>query len=161
MSKQKHLLQSGFSLLELVVVMMIIGVLAAVLLVNFQAARTRSRDAARKADLRQIKSALQIYYNDYQQFPASSLAGEIDGCGASGTSTCAWGGSFTAGGTQYMNSIPVDPINSGTYVFTYEQTSVDSYTLTAILENASDEDLAKTQARCGSGTGNEYVVCQD
>ena len=156
--------QKGFTLLEMLVVVSIIGILVAVLITNVQSARVRARDAARKFDMRQIKSALRLYYNDYQQYPTDS-GGNIVGCGASGTSICSWGGDFSAGAagdqTIYMKLLPLDPINDGTHVFSYNQVSQDEFTLMTELENPADPDIARSQSQCGAGTGEQYVVCED
>jgi len=63
---------SAFTLIELLVVMALIGTLATLLLANFNAARERARDAQRKSDLRNIQTALRLYYNDYGIFPDNS-----------------------------------------------------------------------------------------
>ena len=154
--------QAGFTLLEMLVVISIIGILISMLLVNFQSSRERARDAARKADMRQIKSALRLYYNDFQQYPANDGSNRILGCGT-GTGACTWGGSFEANGTQYMNYLPIDPVNNGTYVFRYAQTdSGDGFELWSALENDSDEDATKSVDRCAAAAGtNKYVVCED
>ena len=49
--------KNGFTLIELLVVVSIIGVLATVVLSSLSDARARSRDARRKADLKNIQSA--------------------------------------------------------------------------------------------------------
>lgn len=154
--------RSGFTLLELLVVISIIGVLAAMLLVNFQGARQRARDGARKSDLRQIKTALQLYYNDFQTYPDFNSSGEIRGCGSDGQGSCDWGEAFTAGNTVYMNELPLDPVNTGNHRYQYAQTGGgDGFTIIVTLENPSDPDIANTQDRCGAGENNDYVVCQD
>lgn len=61
----------GFSLIELLVVISIIGVLTTVLVMNFVGARERSRDAQRIQNLNSLKNALRMYYNDNQTYPAS------------------------------------------------------------------------------------------
>lgn len=53
--------KSGYTLIELVVVIAIIGVLLSMSLAGMNGARTRSRDARRVADLRTIQSALELY----------------------------------------------------------------------------------------------------
>ncbi len=159
--KNKMKVQQGFTLLEMLVVVSIIGLLTALLLSNFQTARARARDAARKSDLRQVKTALRLYYNDFQEYPVGS-GGQIMGCG-DGTATCNWGGSFEANGTVYMRSLPIDPVNNAPYEYQYSQTSGgDGFLLTTYLENKSDEDAEKSVERCGATADPEkYVVCED
>lgn len=142
----------GFTLIELLVVVSLIGVLATLVLANLNAARQRGRDATRKSDLRNIQTALRLYYNDYGSYP-DNMAGNIAGCGADGTSICIWGDSFESGIQKYMSILPTDPLPDIDY--TYQQIDADDYTLSACLENASDE---KGQASVTCSTGWEYVV---
>ncbi|MEK7618345.1 MAG: type II secretion system protein [Patescibacteria group bacterium] len=63
--------EKGFTLIELLVVIAIIGLLASVVLLALNSARAKSRDAKRLADVRQIASALELYYNDVSSYPAA------------------------------------------------------------------------------------------
>ncbi len=65
--------QQGFTLIELLVVIAIIGLLASVVLLSLNSARAKSRDAKRMSDVRQIASALELYYNDNNSYPTTSL----------------------------------------------------------------------------------------
>jgi general secretion pathway protein G len=144
--------RAGFTLIELLVVVSLIGVLATLVLANLNAARQRGRDSQRKSDLRNIQTALRLYYNDYDKYPAN-MAGNIAGCGASGTSICIWGDPFESGIQTYMSTLPDDPLPNISY--NYLQIDADNYTLTACLENPSDE---KGQASVTCATEWEYVV---
>jgi len=121
----------GFTLIELLVVIALIGLLSTLALSNFNAARTRGRDAARKSDLRNIQTALRLYYNDVGVYPDGT--GAIDGCDGGG---CVWGGSFTNAGIVYMSVLPNDPLPAVDYIYT--KIDADTYTLRACLENESD-----------------------
>lgn len=63
--------QSGFTLIELLVVIAIIGLLASVVLLSLNSARAKSRDAKRVSDVRQIASAMELYFNDNNTYPTT------------------------------------------------------------------------------------------
>ncbi|OGM09005.1 hypothetical protein A2W13_00615 [Candidatus Woesebacteria bacterium RBG_16_36_11] len=149
------ILNKGFTLIELLVVISIIAILATLLIANINSARARARDAQRKADLRNIQTALRLYYNDYAVYPASSN-GQIVGCGPGGdlATVCAWNEPFATNEQTYMSILPGDPSPDGSYV--YARTANDEYTLQTCLENRSDD---KCGIACENG-GCQYLVQQ-
>jgi prepilin-type N-terminal cleavage/methylation domain-containing protein len=150
--------KSAFSLIELLVVVSVLGILTALLLPNLVGMRLRARDAAKKQDLGQLKTALRMYYNDFQNYPASSGSGQIMGCG-SGTTACPNSdGSFSAGSNMYMKTMP------DTEGMSYaQQAAGDSFLLSVALENVSDPEAAQSANKCNVANpqSSYYYVCAD
>ena len=87
----------GFTLIDLLVVIAIIGILAAVVLVSLTSARGKARDSRRVADMRQLQTAFELYYNDWSQYPATLTLAAYAGCP----------GNTTLG--TYIGAIPSNP----------------------------------------------------
>jgi prepilin-type N-terminal cleavage/methylation domain-containing protein len=68
--KQK---QQGFTLIELLVVIAIVGLLASIILVGLEKTRVRARDAKRKADMRQLTNAIEVYMLQKGEYPFGEL----------------------------------------------------------------------------------------
>lgn len=127
-------MKRGFTLIELLVTISIIGILAGLVINNLADARLRARDTKRKSELTSLKTALRLYYNDFQSYPINL-------------------NNFS---TVYIKSIP--EFNA------YTQTaSGDGFIVKVTLENASDSDLTNSQTRCPGQTyaAADYVVCED
>ena len=105
----------GFTLIELLVVVAIIGLLASIIIVTLNSTRIRARDARRLADMKTIILALEMYYDDREEYPEENSS---DG---------SWENSYEDGGDfidflkdqGYLSIVPVDPINSGTTYYSY------------------------------------------
>jgi len=65
----KKNLKKAFTLVEMMIVVIIIGILMGALLPKLKWAQERARDTARKANLSTISTALQMYYNDNWKYP--------------------------------------------------------------------------------------------
>src|SRR3989344_9690169 len=67
----KHMKRSikGFTLIELLVVISIIGVLATLLIINLNIANQKKRDVKRAADVTQIRTAIEFYYEENSSYP--------------------------------------------------------------------------------------------
>ena len=61
--------RSGFTLIELLVVIAVIGLLWSIVLASLNSARAKSRDAKRRSDLNQLRTALDLYYSNHGSYP--------------------------------------------------------------------------------------------
>jgi type II secretory pathway pseudopilin PulG len=64
--------ESGFTIVELLVIVLIIGVLLAVLLLTYSGVRVRERNTARVTDIKQIQSSLESFYAQDGFYPTLS-----------------------------------------------------------------------------------------
>ena len=69
--------RSGFTLIEILIVVSIIGMLASIVLVGLGSFRSRGRDARRAADLREVQNALELYNEKQGSYPQVSDWGEL------------------------------------------------------------------------------------
>lgn len=125
----------GFTLIELLVVISIIGILISLSVFGLQGARTSSRDAKRKADLEAIRSGLEIYKADCNQYPP---LGTTNGSLQLPDSTSLVGLPSVAGctGNSYISNMPKDPIPTQKYDYKENPTTHATYRLCAALERA-------------------------
>jgi type II secretion system protein G len=119
--------QKGFTLIELLVVIAIIGILASVILASLNSARAKGRDSYRIQSIKQLQTALEIYYNDYNAYPTTSSAWY---------GNCATFGSYpTTGATgyipnlapKYISELPIDPGQTTGACFLYRSNGTDYY----------------------------------
>lgn len=106
--------QKGFTIIELLIVIVIIGILVALALPNLFAAQARGRDSDRKADIKTLQTSLETYYNDNGSYP-ESLA-DLDPAPAADVLADKKGNNYT---------------------YTSDG---DTYTLSTTLENTNDPD---------------------
>ena len=117
--------KKGFTLIELLVVIAIIGILSSIVLVSMGGARKSARDGVRKADMRQIITAQEMYYGASDAYLTSA----------------SWP---TAIGT-YMTKMPSDP-GSGTYVWVNNTTDAQKFCAYATLETTPASYYSASQA---------------
>ena len=89
-------MKKAFTLVEMLIVVIIIGILMAALLPRLKGAQERARDTARKANLSQISTALEMYFNDNGIYPSGKCANDLK----------------SELVPQYLSSIPTDPQKS-------------------------------------------------
>jgi len=120
-------MKRGFTILELLVVMAIIGMLASIIFVALSGIQAKSRDTRRVEDMREIKKALALYYVGTNRFPSASGPTVLDGTDVISTAL------IDAGAIPAFAGDPVSPA----YDYTYTPSGVASYTITFCLETDS------------------------
>lgn len=71
----RTLKQKGFTIIELLIVIVVIGILATLVLNTFRGVQARARDTERKADLNALATQLEVYYTDNGHYPDGDGAG--------------------------------------------------------------------------------------
>ena len=126
--KSEKLKIAGFTFIELLVAVTIIGVITVIGVVNFQSTNQRARDSKRQADLEQIRTALEIARADSSNntYP-TSLADLVTG--------------------SYLPVVPTDP---KTYTYVYAPAvNYLTYSLCAHLEKGGVSDGCGGTVACG------------
>lgn len=103
--------RKGFTLIELLVVIAIIGLLSTLAVIALNNARKKSRDAKRVADIKQVQTALEMYFNDKNAYPTCASGATpvaFSGLLDTGAADCAYGIK------EFMNGINTlsDPSNT-------------------------------------------------
>jgi prepilin-type N-terminal cleavage/methylation domain-containing protein len=73
MLRLKSKIQTGFTIIELLIVIAIIGILATLVLTNFRGAQAKGRDTVRKNDVNSIYQKLEEYYNENNGYPEGDV----------------------------------------------------------------------------------------
>lgn len=121
---KKKMQSNGFTLIEILVTATIIALLAGIGVTSYSTLTKQSRDAKRKADLENIRAALEMYRSDNDYYP-DTLSPIVP--------------------SGYLNKIPTDPQTpSREYSYTPTGTPVTNYSLCAALETTNT-----TKTGCG------------
>lgn len=75
MSSLKKVTQKGFTIVELLIVIVVIGILAALVITTYSGIQQRARDTERQTDLKALQGHLETYYTDNGSYPASDELG--------------------------------------------------------------------------------------
>lgn len=125
---------SGFTLLELLVVISIIAILIGMISVSFTTAQQKSRNARRRADMKAVQSALEQYY------AINSGSYPVGGCAVD----------------QLTGGLPTDPKNADGFVYSF--VCNDSATYCACAELEANETGNASDASCNGTTGSYFCV---
>ena len=138
--------KKGFTLIELMVVIAIIGLLASVVIASLNSARVKARDTRRISDLEQIRNALELYYNTNGNYPIISrwATSELTTYDSTGTRWVALQNALL----PYMSKLPNDPKPTGTsgpwkagnYHYAYGSDDGQVYDLVAQLEDTNNNN---------------------
>jgi prepilin-type N-terminal cleavage/methylation domain-containing protein len=110
----KH--RRGFTLVELLTVITIIGLMSTIATVSYESVRAKSRDVDRLANLDTIHKALEFFVNDNGGYPADGVSGNsglvLGGSGAHYLTSVGW--SDTPKDDVYLENVPKNPGPFGT-----------------------------------------------
>jgi prepilin-type N-terminal cleavage/methylation domain-containing protein len=144
---------SGFTLIEALVVISVIGILSAAVVTSLSSARVRGRDAQRVTDIKRIQVALQQYYDANDRYPSSISTVLVSG--------------------GFLDRLPSDPSDGRAYSYAAYVNSLNgnttlcsSYHLGADLESSTNAALQADQdayvggvASAGETIAPELAIC--
>lgn len=150
----------GFTLLELLVAIAIIGLLAVGAIAGFSIAKEKTMDVQRISELKQLKVALDLYHIDHGHYPRQSE-------GANGR--IGEGGVIDTMLSPYMRSLPYDPVGRGdpSYYYYYDGSATCGGVGNVVVVFAFNlqQQSGNGSSLCtawggegGSGTANAYHV---
>lgn len=113
--------KKGFTLIEVLVVVSIIGLLASVVLVGLGGFRSRGRDARRVTDLKSLQNGLELYYARSNSYP-NTLADLV-----------------TAG--IGITKLPKDPAAGADYFYSFKTADKQGYVIAAKLDATAGDTM--------------------
>lgn len=139
--------RKGFTLIEVLIVVAIIGILASVVLVGLGPLQRQGRDARRISDLKQVQAGLELYYNKCGYYPGILEAGVT--CGVRTAIAVTFTdpatqrdslGAILRGSAIGITNLPQDPSRAKMYAFSTNDAGTN-YVLRAVLDDANNPAL--------------------
>ena len=150
----------AFTLVEMLIVIVIIGILIAALMPRMQAAQWRARDVSRKTALSQVQSAIVTSQWDNWRWPWQCE-------GTSKTTNCAenWTGLGeveTELTRAWMNSVPLDPLKSDDlkWLWAFEWNAAWDYAYMITTRNWTPNWWFVLMAKTEVEWSSNWVVCE-
>lgn len=141
---------SGFTLIELIVVIAIIGILSSVIFVAFNKARQQSRDDVRKSDIEQLVLTMRLYVEENGADIDCNDGMKIDGS-ANKSTGCSGSKAILKFIEEQMGSVPADPLGPGNdKYYYYFDTNVCDKEAAVYARNLETKDTNKS-TECSSG----------
>lgn len=112
--------KKGFTLIELLIVIAIIGLISTLAVVSISSARRKSRDSKRVADMKQLQTAIEMFYGANGTYKPT-------GCATAGTKVSACTGAGSSGLSDFIASIANFKDPQGTAVCANPATEVCDY----------------------------------
>ena len=131
--------ERGFTLVELMVVVAIISLLAAVVIPNFVHARAQAAVSATEANMKQIATALELFYADNQTYPSSQ-----------NTVTPAL---FGNGANPYLTSTPTNALGRAAYVYAITPAAAGKPASYLLTDKGPYDPTTLSSLTSGPGTG--------
>ena len=155
----ERLMRRGFTIVELLIVIVVIAILAAITIVAYTGIQERARFSAMRSDISNINKAIQLYYADNGSYPITPNTTACNG------NWCGWdqvtGDAFIPGlSPEYIATIPQLPTaNASSDTYLYRSPSGTDYKLIRLLqgglsasESAAFSDLMTTTCSSGINT---------
>lgn len=125
-------MKRGFTLMELLIVIAVIGILMSIASVAYSSAQKKTRDSRRKSDMKAVQNAMEQYYADTDASYPAAEASLVP--------------------TYFPAGLPADPKPGGLYVYTYPSSG---YCVCATLESGGGN---ATDTSCTFASGSNYCV---
>lgn len=168
---KKSVSKLGFTLIELMVVIIVLAILVAIVVVQYNGAQGRARDTDRRADISNIAKGLEQYYDDNGSYPATSGSSSTITSNWYVSNTTNWTSTFSGAMSSILSPFPADPINSGVittakqYSYAYfsgtgcGRAAGQWYLLVYAYENSPKEKFSDGDASgCSANEGDAFYT---
>ncbi len=162
--------RKGFTLVELLIVIAVIGILAGVFFIGVTGFRNSALDARRVADLKNVQNSLELYYSKCRLYPNATVSGANCPSGT-GNSPATYADLVTIlrNAQIGITAVPNDPVSGQTYDYISDG---NNYVLSATLSGDRDvlrdaaavrgtQTIGGRSVNCylDSNTPNNYTYC--
>ncbi|MDD5774170.1 MAG: type II secretion system protein GspG [bacterium] len=136
--------EKGFTLLEILVVIAVIGILVAILVPRFSGIQTDAKKKQAMSELRSLKTAVEIYKNNNNAYPAKA----------------GWDTLLVNQTNRIIDEVPNDPFGTTKYSYDLDTTTSSYYVIYSVGPDGAPGTItlgADAVTASGAGTDNIWV----